>query len=1175
MVFPDNISGIMNNVLPAADKKLSAMTTEKRDSGRRVSKSKSRKRKGDTIKDSRSSLTPLLSRLRKCSTEIRVDASALPRLMEEGDAELRSALTLVCSATLRCFTLKFTAAATTFLRTLRAAPDLTLPVAVECARYDLLPQLSLAIAPWAAEGYRLNVAQMKFVLEHITKEPVQELLLTPHLGRQVVREKRTELVKAVSSISAQPAVDLVRRIGLPSAAVIAELGDDKPALMKLLNAGLADETVAQEKTRKIPKRDSNATVSALLQVLKGGGEVDVVVVALLNAMERGNAEISPSDLQCVLSAMTTTENVQTKTLLVRLVGECLKSVDSEEAKEAAFIQIISEVRHVPDENQIVIMESVANLHPPTTKALHALVDAVVNANASEKRRMSVLAGVVDDAQIGAIARDLLMSQGHQGVSLLQTLLMHYSVKAQLSTLLVLVESFQEAWKERRVQSKSLGIIAFVAGHLRTKAFVKRLLALTTEEVEQQKIHGEKGFLGLLTRVLDLIHAIQSEETDGDGTPIQSKSDATSDHSGSESEEDGDEDSEGDDEDKMEDESEDDDGNENEIANGPAKQQNEKTQGERMLVLEELESIVERINGLLSVPMFVVVVSDLLHASNVHVRRLGLLQLAKKMEHHEDAWDDAERGESFLFRYLCHFIYPQMLTSFISTVLFLDMLEPLASLITSAKSSASEKQTALLCVEILARHLGEGYPEAFAPVFAAVVDLFCTVDVAAARSDPDSLDMISSICLCLATLVNAMPTEVVQHVNRLFPQALAALEVAGDRLENLSQAASSAVYVTASAAHQFLSPFLPKLLTVLSAPSSASMSLNVRTLELLGLAVSPRIIAPAIANVAKDVDLAQAPQLLKVVECVVEGLSPSSVREHVGSCVVMFVALLGRVEADAAMDVDKVKSYHQVHEQLASCVVAFAMLLNEKQLEELFDALVARVEQETSALRLSIAHFHGIMAAMTDRLGAIFLPFVERVYSLTVDHWIACQKPSKMFALRGAVSSAVLKHLTGFCRQVSRLNLSTSTSDSPMSQERFEEMMPLVLEEAYPPVKASKKRKREAAEGTAEQIPEDVKSLVIEFIRAQADQTNWQTFHHALLARGRKSMDVQTKLRMLTLCRHLFEEIGDEYLTLLADTLPTLAEMMDDESQSVRTCAIATAKKVEQLSGEDLSRLLDT
>ena len=513
-----------------------------------------------------------------------------------------------------------------------------------------------------------------------------------------------------------------------------------------------------------------------------------------------------------------------------------------------------------------------------------------------------------------------------------------------------------------------------------------------------------------------------------------------------------------------------------------------------------------------------------------------------------------------------------------------MLEPLRSLIVTPSAVPAEKQTALLCVEILARHLGNTHPQAFVPLLAAVVDLLCDVPDEALHSERN-MAMVSSVCLCLATLINVDPSELVQHINRLFPKVLAALTLADDEQKDIAQAAASTIYVISSAAHQFLSPFLPELLRALT---SNTTSLNAKTLELLGLGISPRIIAPVIAQVADEVGGEKNVNgLLQVAECVVEGLSPASVRDHVDVCGGMFVSLLGCIREDVGKDDEKDNDDDEMeqeepHEHLTRCVVAFAMLLNEDQLQGFFDKMVTRVEDEASPWSLAASHFYSVLSALTSRLGGIFLPFIERVYGMTLKHWAAYQDAtSSLPPIAAVVHMRLVEHLTEFCRQVSRLHMSTATSDSAMTQERFEEIMPLLLNEVSPKLKpsqtASKKRKRgeEPNSVSVDLIrTQSVDGLVVEFIRAQVEQANWQTFHHALLSLGRKSTDVKVKLRVLGLCRVLFEEIGEEYLSLLADTLPTLAEMMDHEDPIVRKCAIATAKKVEQLSGEDLSKLLE-
>lgn len=128
---------------------------------------------------------------------------------------------------------------------------------------------------------------------------------------------------------------------------------------------------------------------------------------------------------------------------------------------------------------------------------------------------------------------------------------------------------------------------FVSDHLGLKAFMKILLSLTTQEVEDADLQGEHGFLGLLQHLLRQLHRAGAHIAKG----------------------------------------------EQEV---PVEEVQDKVRFWRVF-RDQLCIILDRLNSLLSVPMFVAVVSELLQDTDAHVRHLALRQLSAKVEEEHENW----------------------------------------------------------------------------------------------------------------------------------------------------------------------------------------------------------------------------------------------------------------------------------------------------------------------------------------------------------------------------------------------------------------------------------------------------------------------------------------------------------------------------------------------------------
>ena len=82
----------------------------------------------------------------------------------------------------------------------------------------------------------------------------------------------------------------------------------------------------------------------------------------------------------------------------------------------------------------------------------------------------------------------------------------------------------------------------------------------------------------------------------------------------------------------------------------------------------------------------------------------------------------------------------------------------------------------------------------------------------------------------------------------------------------------------------------------------------------------------------------------------------------------------------------------------------------------------------------------------------------------------------------------------------------------------------------------------------------------------------QTLHHALTRLLRSDLN-RTRLNTLSCVKTLFERVGNDYLVLMPDTLPYLAELLEDTDEDIRMLAQKLALVLREVSGEDISEFL--
>nr|CAH67614.1 OSIGBa0106P14.4 [Oryza sativa] len=83
---------------------------------------------------------------------------------------------------------------------------------------------------------------------------------------------------------------------------------------------------------------------------------------------------------------------------------------------------------------------------------------------------------------------------------------------------------------------------------------------------------------------------------------------------------------------------------------------------------------------------------------------------------------------------------------------------------------------------------------------------------------------------------------------------------------------------------------------------------------------------------------------------------------------------------------------------------------------------------------------------------------------------------------------------------------------------------------------------------------------------------WKPLNHEVLMRTR-SDKVRPKMLGLKVVRHMVQQLKEEYVVLLPETIPFLAELLEDVELPVKTLAQEIVKEMETLSGESLRQYL--
>lgn len=83
---------------------------------------------------------------------------------------------------------------------------------------------------------------------------------------------------------------------------------------------------------------------------------------------------------------------------------------------------------------------------------------------------------------------------------------------------------------------------------------------------------------------------------------------------------------------------------------------------------------------------------------------------------------------------------------------------------------------------------------------------------------------------------------------------------------------------------------------------------------------------------------------------------------------------------------------------------------------------------------------------------------------------------------------------------------------------------------------------------------------------------WKPLNHGLLMRTRSNRPF-VRIAALLAVQALFDKLAEEFLVLLPDTIPFLAELMEDEDVAMESLVKQLVQRIEELSGENLDQYL--
>ncbi|XP_074294741.1 uncharacterized protein At3g06530-like [Silene latifolia] len=394
---------------------------------------------------------------------------------------------------------------------------------------------------------------------------------------------------------------------------------------------------------------------------------------------------------------------------------------------------------------------------------------------------------------------------------------------------------------------------------------------------------------------------------------------------------------------------------------------------------------------------------------------------------------------------------------------------------------------------------------------------------------------------------------------------------------------------------FLSPYLGDIIDLLvlhpdcvseSNPKLKSKADGLR--KLISEKVPVRLVLPAMENVypkavkSGDLSLTAVFELLKNFVSNMDKASVSGYHTNIFDFCMLALDL--RSQRLASLE-----NINGVENYVINAMISLSMKMTESMFKPLFIKGIEWVESKMGEDDRSISRavsFYGLVNKLAENHRSLFVPYFKylldgSVKYLTGDDSKSDQPRKKKKAkLQTSEEGKIItnKALTLEHWHLRALVLSSlhkcflydtrydSGSLKFMDSSKFHQLLKPIVSQLIVRPPASLKNQPNVP--SIEEVDDVLVSCLGQLAIAAGSDLLWKSLNHEVLMQTRSEM-VRPRLLGLKITKYLVENLKEEFLALLAETIPFLAELLEDVELPVKTLAQEILKELETMSGENL------
>ncbi|KAK5645643.1 hypothetical protein RI129_004107 [Pyrocoelia pectoralis] len=556
--------------------------------------------------------------------------------------------------------------------------------------------------------------------------------------------------------------------------------------------------------------------------------------------------------------------------------------------------------------------------------------------------------------------------------------------------------------------------------------------------------------------------------------------------------------------------------------------------------------LDALNSLLTEKMFLLVIRGLMVYSLSTIRKRALDLLNNKLQDRTDFINECDKEELYN-------VIVAPLVNIIKTIEDPDIDSDQEQVI----------QKALVSLKLLVRNIGADNPEKFKQILDFTAELVQT-----GRGTIND-NVLASVILCVAELCNQLRAHAISSLHKCMPVMLKLLKPNKDATPSLLLTSNvAAINKILDSLSLFLSPFLTKLLSGVSILAAkwgtqsddqklTAFTAKIQSVQLkLGQLVPLRVLLPAVQEsytvlVNKGKFSAIEP-LMKVLCESLNTLKGNDIQSHLGDLTNFFLQAL-QFRTDS-----KCENVDQIEENIIKAIGSLVLKLSETTFRPLYYKIfdwAVRTDVKTER----IITFYNLSHVFANCLKGLFSLFAGHFLNNAAKLLDDCNqiKNENLHFDDTSKNAALVENILKTLHTIFMYD-----NQKFVNKERFEVLMQPIVDQLENTLDGL-----DDLEIRANKI---LIPCIVQFAVATADDSLWKQMNYQILLKTRHNTP---KIRLIALnaVGETAKKLGEDFLPLLPETIPFLAELLEDEDETVEKSCQKMLQELEKVLGEPLQK----